>query len=513
MTDDGHKPAAGRLGKVYLVGAGPGDPGLITVRGRELLQLADLVLYDGLVNPQLLLHVHSRTERTCRVQSDTGKHLPQDEINARLIAAAKQGLTVVRLKGGDPFIFGRGTEEAAALAAEGIPFEVVPGITAATGAAVYAGISLTHRDFASAVAFVTGHESPGKSRLSLDYKALARFPGTLVFYMGLGHLEEIVTALIREGRSRDTPAAVVSRATTPAQQVVTAKLEELPNAVSRARLPAPSLVVIGECVTVREAINWFEQLPLFGKRIGVTRPSHQFLPIAEQIVRLGGEAIPMPMIEIGPPDDWEPVDSAIDRLTDYDWVIFTSQNGVEGFLGRVWEQGRDARCFGGMRLAAIGEQTARSLERFGLKADLIPADANGEALAAAISLFVEGKRVVWPKANRGRDVLPKILAERGATVDEVVVYRNQDLASLPSQTQQRLVEGNIDWIAMSSPSIARNLTRLLPRESLEKIGTTIRLAAISPLTAEAAQEVGLPVAATASESTWDAMLAAIAEAP
>lgn len=501
------------LGRVYLVGAGPGDPGLLTLRGLECLRRADLILYDGLVNPLLLRHTHAAAERTSRASGPAGRRIVQDDINQRLIEAARAGKTVVRLKGGDPFVFGRGSEEAAALAAAGIPFEVVPGITAATGAAVYAGISLTHRDHASAVAFITGHEDPTKDSSSLDYHVLASFPGTLVFYMGLHRIAAICRSLVEAGKPSTTPAAVVCKATTPFQQTVTGTLTDLPQLAAAARLHPPSLLIVGDCVKVRDHVDWFDERPLRGQTIAILRPEEQADAVVEQIVERGGQPLVIPMIEITPPADWSAVDAVLDRLNDFDWLVFTSVNGVQSLFGRLWERGRDVRQLGRARLAAIGPATAASLQQFGLRADLVPSEYRCEALAAALAPLVAGKHVLWARANRGRDVLPTILADAGAAFEAVVVYENHDVVQLAEPDRLAFESGAVDWVALSSPSIARNVARLLTPAGRERIGAPTRIAAISPVTAEAARETGLPVAAVAGDYTWDGLLEAISQAP
>jgi uroporphyrinogen III methyltransferase/synthase len=509
---DDSPPGSTAPGKVYLVGAGPGDPGLITVRGLQCLQQADLILYDGLVNPLLLRHSRARAERSCRTEGPHGPRLDQEAINARLIEAARQGLTVVRLKGGDPFIFGRGTEEAAALSAAGIPFEVVPGITAATAAAVYAGISLTHREFSSAVAFVTGHEDPAKPDATLDYGVLARFPGTLVFYMGLHRLESITQRLIAAGKPPHTPAAVVSRATTPLQRTVTASLTELADAARTAGLHAPSLVIVGDCVRVRSQARWFEERPLYGQVIGITRPEEQSDTAIERALELGAQPVVLPTIAIGPPEDWSSVDAVLERLHDFDWLLCTSVNGVTAFLERLWHRGGDARRLSRCRIAAIGPSTAAAFERFGLRCDVVPTDYRAEALAAALQPLVAGQRVLWARANRGRDVLLHQLAAAGATVESVVVYTNRDIDHWPPAEQALLEAGQVDWIGLSSPSIARNVARLASPAARRHFGRKTRLCAISPVTAAAAEEAGLPIAVVAHVFTWEGMFQAMAAA-
>ncbi len=494
-----------QFGKVFLVGAGPGDPGLLTLKGKLCLQKADVVLYDGLVNPLLLRHTSASAERTCRVGTGANRHLEQEEINRQLIESAKAGKTVVRLKGGDPFIFGRGSEEAAALAAEGIPFEVVPGITAATAAAVYSGISLTHRDLASSVAFITGHEDPKKTESALDYQALAAFPGTLVFYMGLHRIASITEMLIAQGKPAQTPVAVISRASTPQQRVVTGTLETIAELVKRAELHAPSLIIVGNCVLQRDTINWFEKLPLAGIGIGITRPEGHMNSEIEMALELGAQPILMPTIGIEPLTDWTEVDAVLSRIAEFQWIVFTSVNSVDALLGRLWKNGGDFRQLAGVRLAAIGPATAQRLAEYHLRADVVPDEYRGEALAAAMVPHVAGKKVLWPRASRGRDVIPEALIAAGATFESLVVYRHVDVDEFPADVMNALREGRLNWIALSSPSIARNLARLLTPEQRSRV----KFAVISPVTEAAAIEAGLKVDAVASEYTWPGLFHAI----
>lgn len=497
------------IGTVYLVGAGPGDPGLLTLRGLECLRRADVVLYDGLVNPILLRHSKARAERTCRVSDGRERRLDQEEINRRLIAAAQAGKTVVRLKGGDPFVFGRGSEEAAALAAARVPFEVVPGVTAAVAAGEYAGFSVTHRDHASAVAFITGHEDPAKGSPSLDYRVLAAFPGTLVFYMGWHRLSQIAEALIVAGKNAATPVAVISHASLPSQQTVTAPLGIIAEQVASAGLRPPSLIVIGECVRQREQLAWFEKRPLFGRRIGVTRADEQADAQIDRIYELGGEAVLMPTLEIEPPETWNAVDEVLRRVGEFDWIVFTSANGVRALLGRLWELGGDSRRLGRARLAAIGPSTAAALGEFQLRADVVPETYRAEHLAAALCPQIVGQKVLWARANRVRDVLRNELTAAGAQLEEAVVYQHHDVEAWSDDINQRLIAGQLDWIGVSSPAIARNVARLMPESVRALLGESIRVASISPVTSAACQEVGLPVSAEATEHTWDGMLVAI----
>lgn len=498
-------------GRVWLVGAGPGDPGLITVRGAQLLADADLVLYDGLVNPLLLKLTKGVCERTARVRRDGTAIVPQEAINQRLIDAAESGKRVVRLKGGDPYIFGRGSEEAAALQAAGIPFEVVPGITAATAAGEYSGFSYTHRDISSAVAFITGHEDPSRESSRLNFKALANFPGTLVFYMGLSRLEELCRQLIDAGLSETTPAAVICHATLSTQKVADGTLKTLPERVKASGLTPPSLIVVGECVRQRARLSWFEHLPLFGISIGITRPEEQSEEIADEVVRRGGEAILMPMIRISPVDIEQTlrIRECLKRLGEFQWIVWTSVNGVTEFFRHLRLAGMDARALAGSRLACIGTSTAAKLEHFGVTADLIPPQFRAEALAESMKPFAGGQRVLWARADRGRAVLPELLTAAGAAVEQLVVYSNTDVAELSVDVAERLRSGQLSWVSLSSPSIARRFASMLASSGISAAEMTTRIATISPVTTAAAEQCGLTVTAEASVYTLQGVLAAI----
>lgn len=500
------------IGKVYLVGGGPGDPGLISLRGIECLKLADEVLYDGLVNPLLLRHANAHCERTCRSDGPNGRILKQDEINQRLVDSALAGKTVVRLKGGDPFIFGRGSEEAACLRKHGVEYEIVPGITAATAAGEYAGFSLTHRESASMVTFVTGHEAPGKEGSALDYAQLAASPGTLVFYMGLDNLPRISKSLIENGKRSDTPTAVISRATTPHQRTVVAPLNGISDAVSKAELHAPSLIIVGDCVKQRDELKWFEDRPLFGQKVGITRPAAQAEPQIHRAFELGAQPVLMPAIKIEPIEDWSEVDAILQRLDEFDWLVFTSVNGVEAFLDRLWDRGGDARQLAGIKIATIGTSTADALSKYNLRADLVPDEFRAEALAKAMAPRVNDQKVLWARASRGREVLPQELTNAGATVTELIVYQNLDAESFSDEALKALDDSQLNWIGLSSPSIARRMAELLPESAKEQPGQTLRIASISPVTSAAAKEAGLPIHAEASTYTWNGIFEAIESA-
>lgn len=500
-----------RTGKVYLVGAGPGDPGLLTLWGSRCLAEADLVLYDGLVNPLILRFTKGVCERTARTRRDGTSIVPQQEINERLIAEARLGKTVVRLKGGDPYIFGRGSEEAAALHAAGIPCQVVPGVTAATGAGEYAGFSFTHREISSAVAFVTGHEDPTRETGRLDYSALAKFPGTLVFYMGLSRLSEICEQLTRAGLPASTPAAVICQASLPSQQVVAGTLESIPDLVKLQHLRPPSLIVVGHCVLQRAQLSWFERLPLFGLSVGITRPEEQTAELLETVVRLGGEPVLMPMIEVGPveAEGEAEIHQTLHRLTDFQWLIFTSVNGVAQFFRHLRLQGLDARALRESKVAAIGSATARRLNDFGISPDFVPEEFRAETLAQAIVERAHGQSVLWLRASRGRDVLPGILRDAGIHLQQLVVYENRDVESFPAELIARLKSGTPDWIGLSSPSISRRFASLLKSAGISPGDLKSRLVAISSVTAAAARECGLTLTAEAEVSTWDGILECI----
>jgi uroporphyrinogen III methyltransferase/synthase len=343
---------------VALVGAGPGNPGLLTVRAVECLARADVVLYDYLVPAQMLDYAPERARRVC--VNELADHHPEriPHVHQQMIDAARQGLRVVRLKGGDPLLFGRGGEEAEVLRRAGIAYEIVPGVTAALGAAAYAGIPLTHRLHSSAVAIVTGHEKPGKAQPNVNWSALARFPGTLVIYMGLGRLEWIAQTLIDNGLDPQTPAAAIHAATTGRQRTVTAPLRDLPDAVRRAGLQAPSLIVIGPVVALRSDLAWFERQPLFGKRVLVTRPRHQAADLMRRLEVLGANVVMLPAVEVRDPSDWSACDRALGKLATYQWLVFTSVNGVHAFIRRLRLVGRDLRALGSLRIAVIGPATA-----------------------------------------------------------------------------------------------------------------------------------------------------------
>jgi uroporphyrinogen III methyltransferase/synthase len=498
----------GGRGIVVLVGAGPGDPGLLTRRGAEELAKAEVVVFDHLVHPRLLDLAPGGAPRI-----DVGKRAgrckaSQEDINNLLVEHARNGRRVVRLKGGDPFVFGRGGEEAEHLRAAGVAFRVVPGVTAGVGATAYAGVPVTHRDAASAVAFVTGHDDPEGPNPRVDWAALARFPGTLVVYMGTRHLAAICRTLVREGKPAATPAALVQCGTLASQRVCEGTLDDLAGCVDRLGLGPPALLVVGEVVRRREGLRWFEGLPLFGRRIVLTRPVGEADRSAADLEELGAEVLIAPTVTIGPVDDHSTVDHAIEHIHDYHWLVFTSGNGVRHFLDRLEALGRDLRALGHLKLAAIGPTTAEVLARYRLRADLVPDSYRSEALAEALAAQAAGTRILLARADRGRAVLKDEL-EKVADVEQVAVYRNADADSLPADVVERITTGAVDWITITSPAIVERLHALLPDDARHQVGRAVRLASLSPVTTAAAARLGWPVAAEASVYTWEGLVAAL----
>lgn len=496
------------VGFVHLVGAGPGDPGLLTRAGAEALARAEAIVYDHLVHPRLLDLAPAGCERIFAGKRAGHCAMPQAEINDLLVRLAREGKRVVRLKGGDPYVFGRGAEEAERLHAERVAFRVVPGVTAGVGVTAYAGIPVTHRDSASAVAFVTGHDDPEGADSRIDWPALARFPGTLVVYMGVRRLPGLCRTLIRHGMTETTPAALVQSGTVASQRVALGTLADLPAKVEAMGLGPPALVIVGEVVERRSALSWFERSPLFGRRIVVTRPADESDRSAADLEALGAEVLAAPTVQILPLDDFSPLDRALDRLDEFDWLAFTSGNGVRHFLERLDARGLDLRALGGLKLAAIGPATAEALARVRLKADLVPDSYRSEALAEALRDRVAGRRVLLARADRGRTILKDEL-EQVARVEQVAVYRNADADSLPAEVVRRIAEGSVDWITLTSSAITERLHALLPEEARRRVGREVRLASISPVTTSAAARLGWPVAAEATVYTWEGLVRAI----
>jgi uroporphyrinogen III methyltransferase/synthase len=508
MISDDRLPS-NSSGVVYLVGAGPGQLGLLTLRAVECLGRADVVVYDKLVPPRFLEQAPAAAQRICVTSlSDchAERYLP---IQRLLVEEARRGKCVVRLKGGDPFLFGRGGEEAEALRQAGIPFEVVPGVTAALGVSACAGIPLTHRGHASAVAFVTGHENPLKPESALDWQSLARFPGTLVIYMGMSRLPQIAALLMQYGKSEETPSAVVQWGTTGEQRTVEARLRDISASVQAAGLTAPALILIGSVVSLRAQLTWFEQRPLFGKRILVTRPRRQASDLVRRLEELGAVTCLLPAVEIQDPPDWKPVDQALAELPFYHWLVFTSANGVERCLNRLPAIGRDLRALGGIKLAAIGPKTAEALQAYHLQPDLVPKEYRSERLAEELQGRVSGQRVLLARADRGRDVLRQELA-KVAEVTQVAVYSQVDALEADPQVLDALRRGEIDYLTVTSSNIARSLIRTLDESCRARLESgVIGLVSISPVTSATLRELGMPVAAEAEVYTAEGIVQAL----
>ncbi len=499
-----------KKGIVYLVGAGPGDPGLITTKGLRCIETADVLIYDYLAAKAFLSH--ARPDCECiYVGKKGGDHtLSQDGINQLIADKAKAGNIVTRLKGGDPFIFGRGGEEAEILVQAGIPFEVVPGVTSAIAGPAYAGIPLTHRQFTSTLAFVTGHEDPTKDESSIDWAALARGIGTLVFFMGVKNLPNIVQRLSENGRPAETPVAVVRWGTTPKHQTVTGTLADIVTKVQQAGIKAPALIVVGEVVTLRETLQWFEDRPLLGKRIVVTRARAQASDLVHELTELGAECIECPTIEVVPPDSWAPLDDAIANLEKYQWLIFTSINGVQYFFDRLFRQGLDARALGHLRTAAIGPATSRGLREYGINTDILPKTYQAESVVEAFAKeSVQGQRVLLPRAKEARVILPEELKKMGAEVDEVTAYQTIQAAEGQAELIQALENNEIDMVTFTSSSTVRNFKALLPDNDARRLMEGVKVASIGPITADTAHELGFNMDITAERFTISGLMEAI----
>ena len=496
-------------GKVYLVGAGPGDPGLITVKGRECIERADVIVYDYLAAPALLGHAPKNAEMIY-VGKKGGDHtLSQDGINALLVEKASTGAVVTRLKGGDPFIFGRGGEEAEVLVEAGIAFEVVPGVTSAIAAPAYAGIPLTHRKFTATLSLVTGHEDPEKEESNIDWPAISK-SGTLVFFMGVKNLPLIVRRLKECGKPSDTPVALVRWGTTAKQKTVTGTLDTIVDNVAAAKLKSPSIIVVGQVVSLRDTMQWFENRPLFGKRIIVTRARTQASGLTKTLADLGALCLEAPSIKIVEPDDYRPMDQAIAGLPGYDWIVFTSVNGVESFFRRLFEKGRDARRLCSIKTACIGPATERKLREYGVLTDILPEKYVAESVVEAFKgQDMDGKRVLIPRAMEARTVLPDELRNMGAQVDEVTAYKTVEERDQADAITEQLREGDIDMVTFTSSSTVTNFMNLLPADDAVKLMEKVTVACIGPVTAETAEKLGLKVGISAETYTIPGLVDAI----
>jgi len=479
----------GKQGKVYIIGAGPGDPGLITVKGLRCLKEADVIVYDHLVNEEIIRQA-KESARMIYAGKKGGAHtLPQEEINRRLVEEAKQGNIVARVKGGDPFIFGRGGEEAETLAQADIPFEVIPGVSSAVAVPAYAGIPLTHRGYTSTLAFVTGHEDPTKDESDIDWETLAGI-GTLVFLMGVKNLRHITSNLMAYGKEGDTPAALIRWGTTEDQETLTGKLSDIARNAEDRKFSPPAILVVGDVVDLRSVLNWFETKPLFGKGIVITRPEAQAEAFADLLHAQGARVIHFPTIKIVPPEDFRDLDKAISQLSKYQWIIFTSANGVSFFLSRLKELGRDIRDLKDIRICTIGPATAATIEKLDIRVDLVPEEFISEGVVKAFQEFdIKGTSILLPRAEKARDVIPEGLAKLGAKVDVVTAYRTVNSGRNKSELETLINEGKVDVITFTSTSTLTNFMEVMGREYV--IPTHVKMACIGPVTAAAVKIAGL----------------------
>lgn len=477
--------------KVYLIGAGPGDPGLLTLRGRELLSKADVIVYDYLANSNFLDYARPDAE-ILYVGKKGGDHtLPQEEINQLIIAKAKEGKKVARLKGGDPYMFGRGGEEAEELVEAGVPFEVVPGITSAIAAAAYAGIPLTHRSYASSVTFATGHEDPGKPESAHNWEALAKSASTLVFFMGMKNLPEISAKLLAAGLPPRTPAALIRWGTTPKHKSLVTTLKSLPAEAQKHGFTAPSLIIIGKVVQMHDKLGWFEKKPLLGKGIVVTRAREQASDMAALLASHGANVIQFPTIEVHPLPDYADVRKTLGYISSYDWVAFTSVNGVARFFEQLRAIGQDARALAGCKIAAIGPATAQALKKNGIKADFIPERFVAESVVQGLSaLGLQDKRILIPRALVARDVLPDQLRAAGASVDVLPMYETKPSNAHREEILEMLEAGEIQCITFGSSSTVENFIELIPASKLKEY-PNLKYGCIGPVTAKTLEKHGI----------------------
>ncbi|MDY0087807.1 MAG: uroporphyrinogen-III C-methyltransferase [Coriobacteriia bacterium] len=504
---------------VYLIGAGPGDPGLMTIKGLECMAKAEVVVYDYLANPRFLAAAAGDAEFIYVGKKGFSQHVTQDEINALLVKKALEGSgkVVARLKGGDPFIFGRGGEEALALHAHDIPFEVVPGVSSGYAAPAYAGIPVTHRGITTDMAFVTGHEDPTKETTDVNWEHLATAVGTICFFMGIKNLPIITERLMTFGRAADTPVALVRWGTTPRQETLVGTLGDIAQKAEAVGFKAPAITIVGEVVKLREQLAWFENKPLFGKTVIVTRSRAQASDLTERFIELGAEVLEFPTIKIIDPEDWTPVDEAIRNLEVYDWAVFTSVNGVDQFFVRLEEMDTDARALAGCRVAAIGPATAARCMAHGIRPDYVPDEYVAEGVIEGLCErgAGEGTRILIARALEAREVLPETLRERGALVDVVPVYRTV-LGAGEMNALTRLAEGTIDIITFTSSSTVKNFMSLTENTDIAATMEHALVASIGPITSQTARDLGLEVGVEAEEYTIpglvDAVVAHIAPA-
>lgn len=497
-------------GIVYLVGAGPGDPKLITLKGLECIQKCDTIIYDRLVGEKLLKLARPQAELIYVGKSPERHTLTQSEINRLLVEKALSGKTVARLKGGDPYVFGRGGEEAEVLASAGVPFEIVPGVTSAIAAAAYAGIPVTHRDFTSTFAIITGNEDPLKEDSSIEWAKISTGIGTLVFLMGMANLPHIMKRLIENGRSPKTPAALVRWGTRPEQRTLVGTLEDITRKAEAANFKNPALIIVGEVVSLRDKLNWYEKKPLFGKRVLVTRSREQASVLSEALEALGAEPLEFPTIGVAEPENYAPLDQAVSNLGSYKWVIFTSVNGVEYFFKRLRYHRKDIRELAGAKICAIGPKTGEALEKYGLIVDYVPVEFRAEEILKVLQgKIAAGDRVLLPRADIARVLLPEALTGLGALVDEVTAYRTVSGDGHGKRIVEMLRKGEIHVITFTSSSTVRNFVNMLGATDLNNLLADVTVACIGPVTADTARDMGVRVNLVAEEYTIEGLVKSI----
>jgi uroporphyrinogen III methyltransferase/synthase len=497
--------------KVYLVGSGPGDPGLITVKGLDCIRRADVIIYDHLVSEEFLKEAKEGAE-IIYVGKEGSRHtLEQDEINRLLAEKAQTGRVVVRLKGGDPFVFGRGGEEAVYLAERGIPFEVVPGITAAIAAPAYAGIPVTHRGYTSTLGLLTGHEDPTKGGSAIPWDKISTAMGTLAIYMGIKNLPYIVGELLKHGRPKDTPVAVIRWGTTAQQKTIVGTLGDILEKTKG--LEPPAVTVVGEVVKLREYLNWFETRPLYGKTVVVTRARDQASDFARELEELGARVIEFPTIKIVEPEDFTPLDRELRRLESFHWVIFTSVNGVDCFFNRLFQLGSDARALKGVKICAIGPATAQAVRRYYLRVDCQPSKYVAEEVLEELKRREElaDKRILMPRADIARSFLPEELKKLGAEAVEVTAYRTLLVHPEELDLLEKLRAGEIDVVTFTSSSTVRNFVEIIGKENLAQLDGKVRFVSIGPITTRTAEELGIKVYLEAKEYTIPGLVKTIKE--
>ena len=503
-------------GKVYIVGAGPGDIGLLTVKGLGCLQKADVVVYDFHLNAQVLNYVNHNAEFIYAGKRGGQHHMTQDRINRTLVEKAGEGKIICRLKGGDPFVFGRGGEEAEVLAREGIEFEVVPGISSAIAAPAYAGIPLTHRSYSSSLAIVPGYEDVTKKESSIDWPRLATGVGTIVFLMTVKNISVVCGRLIENGRSPETPVAVIRWGTRADQATLVGNLGNISDLVKENHIRPPAVMVVGDVVKLRERLKWYEKKPLFGQRILVTREhSTGFEPLEE----LGAEIMEFHTIEIVPPDDWTELDRAMEKIDSYDWLIFTSVNGVKFFFQRLMDRDRDIRELKGVGICAVGSKTASAIKKYGIKTDLVPEKFNAEGLIEAFvsehgtqdtERGLRGIKILLPRAETAREVFPQKVRELGGEIDVFTAYRAVKPEVHGKRLKRFLKKGKISIATFTSAATFNNFMEIMGEEALDLLKDVV-IAAIGPVTAKAVEKAGLEVRIMPRKATVDAMVKEIIE--